>query len=245
MLCLPIRTFLFDSGQPRDPSDSGTCYLRKRLKPSENKSGRSPDSIFTRGGRMARSRFSTHNARRCERNAAPSRREARYLGHNVERSPVQSAMGPAPRHSLRMSIDPPANPFQVCGACKCAWQTWDMFVRDPHVRLLGLQSVASERDCNLLIFEHSCGSSTSVLARRLRHLLPETESDVALPVLFGTIECPGHCRSLEDLEACVAACGNARDRALILIIQCLRKAALESANTFLPHPPRNTEPETK
>ena len=128
-----------------------------------------------------------------------------------------------------MNSESSADPFQVCGACKRAWQTWDLFVKDPQVSLLGLQFVATDRDCNLLVFEHSCGSSTSVLARRLRHLLPDLEcAEVALPVLFGTNECPGHCRSLADLEACVEPCGNARDRALILIIQCLKKFTLQS-----------------
>lgn len=125
-----------------------------------------------------------------------------------------------------------SGPFQVCGACKYAWLTWDGFVRDPAVRLLGLQSLAAARDCNLLVFEHSCGSSVSVLARRLRHLLPQVESDTSLPVLFGTEECRGHCRLLQDLEACDARCGNVHDRALILIVQCLKNAARESPKTY-------------
>jgi hypothetical protein len=82
----------------------------------------------------------------------------------------------------------------------------------------------------LLVFEHSCGGSISIPARRLRYLLPELESDAPLPVLFGTSQCRGHCRHLQDLEACVASCGNVRDRALILLVQCLKKTADQSAN---------------
>jgi hypothetical protein len=115
--------------------------------------------------------------------------------------------------------------FRVCGACKHAWPTWHEFVQDPAVRLLGFQSLAAKPGSNLLVFEHSCGSSISVLAKRLRHLLPELVSDAPLPVLFGADECRGHCRSIEDLEACDALCGNVRDRALILLIQCLKKTA--------------------
>ena len=121
-----------------------------------------------------------------------------------------------------MATESTPGPFQVCGSCKRAWLTWDGFVEDPAVRLLGLQSLAAAPAANLLVFEHSCGSSISVLARRLRHLLPEVESDGPLPVLFGTEQCHGHCRLLADLEACVAPCGNVRDRALILLIQCLK-----------------------
>jgi hypothetical protein len=93
------------------------------------------------------------------------------------------------------------------------------------VRFLGLQSVAVEPDCNLLVFEHGCGSSVSVLARRVRHLLPELESDIPLPVLFGTWECRGHCHLPSDLEMCDAPCSNVRDRALILLIDCMKQAA--------------------
>jgi len=128
-----------------------------------------------------------------------------------------------------MGIESASGPFRVCGACKRAWPTWDGFVQDPAVRLRGLQSLAAEPGSNLLVFEHSCGSSISVLARRLRHLLPELESDAPLAVLFGTEQCRGHCRLLKDLEACDAPCGNVRDRALILIIQCLKKTAEQSA----------------
>ncbi len=130
-----------------------------------------------------------------------------------------------------MGGNPATGPFQVCGACKRAWPAWDAFVLDPAVSLLGLQAVASDPDCNLLVFEHRCGSSISVFARRLRYLLPEPESAAPLPVLFGTTECRGHCRYLEDLEACVAPCRNARDRALILLVQCLKKPVEEGAGS--------------
>jgi len=129
-----------------------------------------------------------------------------------------------------MGVESASGAFQVCGACKHDWPTWDGFVRDPAVRLLGFQCLAAEPGCNLLVFEHSCGSSISVLARRLRHLLPEVESDAPLPVLFGTDRCRIHCRSLQDLEACDAPCGNVRDRALILLIQCLKNTARQTAN---------------
>jgi len=124
-----------------------------------------------------------------------------------------------------MGVQSVSGPFQLCGACKRTWASWHEFVADPAVRLLGLQSVAAGPDCNLLVFEHRCGSSISLLARRLRHLLPEPESEAPLPLLFGTDQCQGHCLHLEDLEACVARCRNVRDRALISLVQSLKKMA--------------------
>ena len=129
-----------------------------------------------------------------------------------------------------VTVERAAVPFQICGACKRQWPTWDRFVLDPAVRLLGLQSVIANPDVNLLVFEHGCGSSVSILTRRLRHLLPEPEPGDPPARLMGTDQCRGHCLHLEDLEACDAPCINARDRELILLVQRLKKEAQEPTN---------------
>jgi len=123
------------------------------------------------------------------------------------------------------TVECAAHPFQICGACRRTWSTWDNFVLDPAVRLLGLQAVITNPDINLLVFEHDCGSSISILSRRLRHLLPEPEAGEPTARLLGTDQCRGHCLRLEDLEACDAPCSNARDRKLILLVQLLKKEA--------------------
>jgi hypothetical protein len=116
--------------------------------------------------------------------------------------------------------------FVTCGSCRRQWATWDDFLHDPRVHLLGLQAVLSLPDANLLVFEHACGSSVSVLTRRLAHLLPERHGP-PLPSLRGTEECPGHCFSLADIAACDQPCSNARERELIRIIQETRRARAE------------------
>jgi len=122
-----------------------------------------------------------------------------------------------------MTVESATRPFQICGSCRGTWPTWDSFVVDPAVRLLGLQSTIANPDVNLLIFEHGCGSSISILSRRLRHLLPEPEPGDPTIRLMGTAQCRGHCLRLEDLEACDAPCSNARDRKLILLVQRMKK----------------------
>jgi hypothetical protein len=124
-----------------------------------------------------------------------------------------------------MTVERAADSFQTCGSCRRAWPTWDSFVLDPAVRLLGLQSDVAHPAVNLLVFEHGCGSSISILSRRLRPFLPGPEPAVPLVRLLGTAQCRGHCRHLEDLEACDAPCSNARDRELILLVQHMKKAA--------------------
>lgn len=83
--------------------------------------------------------------------------------------------------------------------------------------------MTSKPDFNLLVFEHRCGSSISILARRLRHLLPEPEPERPLALMFGSEQCHGHCRHLSDLEACDNPCANARDRQLILLILRIKR----------------------
>ncbi|MBE0660204.1 MAG: hypothetical protein IH602_21100 [Bryobacteraceae bacterium] len=123
--------------------------------------------------------------------------------------------------------------FQVCGSCRRTWSSWDAFVRDPAVRLLGLQALVTKPEFNLLVFEHRCGSSISILARRLRQLLPEPEPQPPATLMFGTEPCPGHCRRLSDLEACDNPCANARDRQLILLVLRIKRES-EAASTAHP-----------
>ncbi len=112
--------------------------------------------------------------------------------------------------------------FHTCGSCRVEWPTWDGFVRDPAVRLLGLQSLGAVPDANLLVFEHVCGSSISILSRRLRYLLPEPEPAGPATRLLGTEECRGHCAVLGDMQTCDAPCANARDRRLLLFLQNIK-----------------------
>ena len=132
-----------------------------------------------------------------------------------------------------MAVNHAAAHFQTCGSCKRAWPTCDSFILDPAVRLLGLQSVPINPDFNVLVFEHRCGSSISILTPRLRHLLPEPEPGDPTARLLGSEQCPGHCRFLEDLEACDAPCSSARDRKLILLVQRMKEEAQMSANPEL------------
>jgi hypothetical protein len=111
-------------------------------------------------------------------------------------------------------------PFKTCGSCRTPWGTWDQFAADPQLRLLGLQAIAGVPDASLLVFEHGCGSSVSVLTKRLRHLLPDHQA-AGWPSLRGTDDCPGHCINLGDNSVCARQCRNVRDRDLIPLVQKL------------------------
>ena len=125
--------------------------------------------------------------------------------------------GQAGGYHFRMDISANPRPFKLCGSCGRPWPSWDEFVADPQVRLLGLQAVANVPDASLLVFEHRCGSSISVLTKRLHHLVPDPHPE--WPSLRGTDSCPRHCFALEDHGACDRRCANSRDRDILQLVE--------------------------
>ncbi len=116
-------------------------------------------------------------------------------------------------------------PFRKCGSCGKEWKDWRDFVLDKGLRLLGLQACPNLPDANLIVFEHRCGTSVSVLATRLRPMFQDPQEGSNLPLLFGTEKCSNRCRFLEDLQSCNRECINARDRRLILQLLEMRRSA--------------------
>ena len=116
-------------------------------------------------------------------------------------------------------------PCCVCGRCQKQWTVWREFLVDPEVQLLGLQLVQSMPDRNLLVFDHTCGTSISVLVNQLRPFMPSSEdtggADSAEPV--SSEECTRLCVDLEQLVACDRPCPRARDRRLAQAIIDLRE----------------------
>ncbi len=117
----------------------------------------------------------------------------------------------------------PDAPFRTCGSCQRPWRDWREFVLDPGLRLLGLQVIPDMAEANLLVFEHACGTSLSVLVSRLRPYLSDAVEGAKLPSLFGSEACQQHCRTLEDLEVCDRPCVNARDRRLAVAVQTVKR----------------------
>ena len=118
-------------------------------------------------------------------------------------------------------------PCCVCGRCHRQWVVWHDFLVDPEVQLLGLQLVQSMPDRNLLVFDHICGTSISVLVNQLRPFVPGSEgaADAGSSELVSSEECTRLCLDLEHLVACDRPCPRARDRQLAQAIIDLRQGA--------------------
>ncbi|HDQ00146.1 MAG TPA: hypothetical protein ENN22_13315 [bacterium] len=111
--------------------------------------------------------------------------------------------------------------FKQCGACKHQWQTIDDFIYDKKVKVLWLQVIPNHPEANCIIFEHrGCGSTISVLAKKLRHLLSR-EFNYSED-LYGTAECNEHCNTRDIMAACEKPCVNAQDRELARLLVSLK-----------------------
>ena len=108
--------------------------------------------------------------------------------------------------------------FRTCGSCRQGWSTAAAFLGDATITVIGLQVAEHLPDANLLIFEHACGTSVSVRAARLRFLLPDPADGADLPSLYGSEECQGLCRRLDEWKVCDRPCVNARDRQLLQLV---------------------------
>ncbi len=130
--------------------------------------------------------------------------------------------GGAPRglpgaHPARVTHQSP-RAFRACGACGQRWLTPERFLDDPRLRVVGLQVAPHAPEANLLVFEHGCGSSVSVLTHRLRSCLADAPRGDAVDDLYDAPECNRLCRRLEEWAACDRPCVNARDRRLLQVI---------------------------
>jgi len=113
---------------------------------------------------------------------------------------------------------PSDEPFRTCGACGHRWRSMPDFLDDPALLLVGLQVAPHRPESNLVVFEHRCGSSVSVLTSRLRTVLPDAAADAGELDRYGTEECQGLCRRLDEWSVCDRPCVNARDRRLLQAI---------------------------
>lgn len=101
-----------------------------------------------------------------------------------------------------------SQPFRTCGACGARWDTWQAFLEDPRLSLVGLQAAERTREANLIVFEHACGSSVSVRTSRLRFLLPDPGESARHRPTLGLQECRSQCQQLEEWRTCDRSCLN-------------------------------------
>ncbi len=108
-----------------------------------------------------------------------------------------------------------ADAFRSCGSCGRRWATLQELLDDSDLTLIGLQVAEHRPESNLIVFEHACGTSVSVLTERLRALDPDAAARADLPDRYGTDACRQLCQQLDEWSVCDRPCVNARDRRLL------------------------------
>lgn len=83
--------------------------------------------------------------------------------------------------------------------------------------MVGLQVAGHVPDMNLLVFEHACGSSVSVLTSRLRFLSSQPADGTAADLFRGD-RCNQLCLRLDEWRPCDRPCINAADRRLLQVV---------------------------
>lgn len=105
-------------------------------------------------------------------------------------------------------------PFRRCNMCGQAWASWEAFLHDPQISLIGLQAVPKVPAASVLVFNHARCGSISVRTAKLRPLVGIDDNS-----LTEVEACDGCFRDLDDLARCDKPCAIAADRRLALEVR--------------------------
>ena len=93
--------------------------------------------------------------------------------------------------------------FKECPNCGHKWKTRNDFLADKNVILIGYQAHFNELETGLFQFNHSCGTTFSVMAKDFRDLY---DGPIFEDTKTGTRHCPGYCLKKSELAPCPAKC---------------------------------------
>lgn len=107
------------------------------------------------------------------------------------------------------------NPFKQCPNCAQTWQNREEMLADPQVFIIGYQAHFQELEIGLFLFNHSCGTTFSIEARRFIDLY---NGPVFKERKTGSPDCMGYCLKRDCLQPCPAKCECAYVRELVQIV---------------------------
>lgn len=114
---------------------------------------------------------------------------------------------------VRLALD---KEFKKCSSCGQGWVTRENFFEDPALKLIGYQVNLDHLEEGYLLFNHSCGTTLSVIAGAFKDLY---HGPIFSERLTNTDECPQYCLRKAELRACPAKCECAYVREIIQIIK--------------------------
>ena len=100
-----------------------------------------------------------------------------------------------------------------------------MFLQDPELRIIGYQANFVKSEAGLFLFNHSCGTTLSILTKEFLDLYSGPFYTIRMT---GSDQCKGYCLNKEELRTCPAHCEFAYVREVAAIIRSWPKQPLSS-----------------
>ena len=93
--------------------------------------------------------------------------------------------------------------FKECYKCRFQWPTREDFLKDSAVEILGYQVFFEDLKKGMLLFNHSCGTTTAVHISQFLDLLDTPSSLERHP---DGRDCPGRCQTRNIMNPCSPDC---------------------------------------
>jgi len=106
--------------------------------------------------------------------------------------------------------------FKKCSKCHWNWISRDIFLEDPNLKIIGYQTNFLNLELGAFLFNHSCGTTMSILAKDFVDLY---HGPVYRERAVGSETCPGFCLRKEELRPCEVNCECAYLRKVATVIQ--------------------------
>lgn len=93
--------------------------------------------------------------------------------------------------------------FKTCSNCEARWHSFDAFMQDPAVELVGYMPTFDDPVNGLFLFNHHCGTTLACLVGQFTHLY---DGPIYRENKRGNAECPGYCQNQTEFSPCPNQC---------------------------------------
>jgi hypothetical protein len=109
--------------------------------------------------------------------------------------------------------------FKQCTCCHKIWDTREIFLSDPNIKIIGYKADFETLDLGMFFFNHliaECCSTITIYVKQFKELYSGKYYGINKR---GTNDCHGFCNSIENLNKCDVFCECVFVREIIQIIK--------------------------
>ena len=111
--------------------------------------------------------------------------------------------------------------FKICSNCQEHWESFDAFIQDPRIEVVGYMPIFDDLGNGLFLFNHDCGTTLACRVALFKHLYNGPFYQVNRKE---ESECPGYCQNKTDFSPCPVKCSCAFVRETLQIIKLWPKS---------------------